>query len=261
VSGANALGDLERKVLHLLKQANKPLLSNEIQAQLGVSIYELAQALFTLYKEGKIRRVYTDAYDPARPFETIAWSAANKEISQREWPMELTPVVSVPSSFWDMRSKLLGSYEVIDLFDAYSHVIEVAEHELKIACPFIDSYGLFPIINKLRRSPNLRVRIITELDKSEELTFIIDRMKKMNVQVADSALFKHVGEGRSVKVAGSHLKMVIADQKAALVGTFNFSRYHYMVNFDIGFLITNSTIVRFLSHVFDSIWEVSRRIF
>jgi len=250
----------ERIVLSFLRRAKKPLTLKEIQEGTGMNTETLVRALLRLYSQRKVKKKYTCSYDPARPFDTAAWYVADQEeqvkASDLKW---LVPIISVPAQLWRESVEILTEYSAMDLFDAYSLVVESAKQELKIACPVMDSYGILPVINRVKKNPRLKVRIIAELDKSIELVRALPTFKEVGIEVADPSAFSSVS-GRRVKVRGVHAKIAVGDERLALVGTFNFSRHHYTVNFDVGFLIEHPRVISFLSSLFEKMWNVSKKV-
>jgi phosphatidylserine/phosphatidylglycerophosphate/cardiolipin synthase-like enzyme len=47
---------------------------------------------------------------------------------------------------------------------------------------------------------------------------------------------------------------VVIDDELAIVGTFNLTKYHLFVNYDIG-LVVRGPIVKYLSEIFDYLWD------
>ncbi|GEM_PF-4558822 len=252
---------IEKKIIAELKRAQKPVSSFELQQKLGVSPGMLSKALNNLYRSGIVNRVYTPLYDPTRPFDTVSWQLKIKGEAESEQEKvkeallkDFRLVMAVPISLYAKRAEILNKYGAVDFFDAYTYVIDSAEIELKIICPVVDAYGIFPIVNKITRSPNLTVRIITEMDKSRDLEYISDIVEPDRLVILDAHEATEVRSGLKRKMKGVHMKMIIADDKIALIGSFNFSKYHYLVNFDIGFLIYNDNVVKILSQIFEEIW-------
>jgi len=224
----------------------------------------LAKALYGLYSRGMLEKSYTDDFDPARPFDTATWSLKEKrawaersagvEYSRLE-EQKISIVLSFPISVEHAeRLRMLNRFKALDFNEVYETVVESAEKELKIACPVIDTYGISPILNKLRSSESLKVRIITEMSKSRELEYYVGVVGSERFKVLDASRTSSAGSIRR-KVSGVHVKMIVADDEIALVGSFNFARYHYLVNFDLGFLINDRKTVRTLSDYFEYLWS------
>ena len=259
---SNEVEEVERKILQLLSSERKPLTTEYICNKLNISKSIASSALYRLLKRGAVRRVYTESYDPTRPFDTAAWIIDEKalvaeKLSRAEERVELKYakfVLSIPLSMLNLRTDLLNKYEALDLHDAYTHVIEMAKHELKIMCPIIDAYALYPLVTKMLNSKELRIRILTELNKSKDVLYLLESLESRNIEVRDVARTVRY-EGYERKVFGIHAKLVIADNEVALVGSFNLSRHHYLVNFDIGFLIYDAFVVNKLSSIFDELWN------
>jgi len=261
---SDELLSLKNKILEVLRQFKSPVSSELLRQQLNVDIVLLSKVLFEMYREGIIDRIYTEDYDPTRPFDTVSWRIKSEKAKlkgiEHERSVDISVqnfrlVLSIPMSLHMERAELLNKYNAIDFFDAYTHVINLAENELKMVCPIIDAYGIFPIINRLTRTSSLKVRILTELDKSKDLEYVTDIVKPSRLLIADASSVIETKKGFMRKIRGVHMKMIVADNKVALVGSFNFSKYHYMVNFDIGFLIYDLPVIELLSNVFEGVWE------
>ncbi len=258
------LEDVKKKILEVLASEGRALSSAEIMQKTGFPSYILSSALFELLKENAVRKVYDSDYDPTRAFDTAKWMLLLKagEPSSDEEPAEhqkdsdnMKLVLSVPLSLLSIKNNLLNSSNALDFSDAYIHVVEAAEEEIRIMCPVIDSYGMFPIMTKIANSSRIKVKVITELEKSRELSYFMDVADRSRLLVADALRKKGDGHERSRKIGGVHSKMIIADRKIALIGSFNFSKYHYLTNFDIGFLIYNRNLVEKLLRIFEEIWS------
>jgi len=254
---------IKTKVMKILEAARAPITSRDLLQRTAVSPSALSLALSKLYKEGAVRRIYTEEYDPTRPFDTVSWVLAEKGKSGVKTEAEDTSpiedriklVMSIPLSMHATKTQLLNSFNAVDFLDAYVHVIELAQNELRIMCPVIDAYGIFPIMSKITKNPTLTVRTITELSKSKDLLYLLDIVDRNRFQVADAFRATKINNNQTRKISGVHTKMIVADDEAALVGSFNFSRHHYLVNFDLGFLIYDRDMVKVLSRLFDDLWS------
>lgn len=256
------IDEIEERIIQLLRKERRPLTTEQICSKLNIPKIVASSALYKLLKKGLIKRIYTDSYDPTRPFDTASWIAEEKEVTAEE-PRRVEEevafryarlVLSVPLSMLNLRTDLLNKYEALDLHDAYTYIIEIAKRELKVMCPIIDAYALYPLVTKMLNSKELRVRILTELGKSRDVLYLLETLKSRNIEIRDVARTAKYGDYER-KTFGIHAKLVIADNEVALVGSFNLSRHHYLVNFDIGFLIYDKFIVSRLSLIFDELWD------
>jgi len=59
---------------------------------------------------------------------------------------------------------------------------------------------------------------------------------------------------KPIKVRGIHAKFVVIDDELAIVGTFNLTKYHLFVNYDIG-LVVKGPIVKYLSEIYNYLWD------
>lgn len=292
---------IQKKILRTLKDAKRPLKSSELATVLQVEPPLILKALLDLQKKGIVKRVYTSDYDYNRPFDTVSWTIQDSKKADNflnfnvspEFPFEkhafsstfeetiegegFRLVLSLPLNMHRKRGEILNLYNAIDFFDAYREVIESAEKVIKIMSPFIDAYSLYPIVDKLSKYTFLSVHILTEKDnlsKEYDLVHLLTVMKEggMNIKVrdakivAESEIMEDVKEilgreSKNYKISGIHAKLIIADTSVALVGSFNLTRFHYLSNFDIGFLIYDKYMIKKLSNLFEKMWENGRPIF
>jgi len=256
--------EAEEKILSLLRKEMRPLTTDYIYNKVNIPKFIASSALYSLLKKGLIKRVYTDSYDPTRPFDTASWIATEGEFEAKESQgtkaesaaRHIRLVLSVPLSMISQRATLLNKYEALDLHDAYMHVIEIAKRELKIMSPIIDAYAFYPLVTKILNSRELNIKILTELKKSRDLPYLLGPLKSGNasIEVRDVARSMKY-EGYEMKAFGIHAKLIIADNEMALIGSFNLSRHHYLVDFDIGFLISDPETVAELSSIFNALWD------
>jgi len=263
--------NVKKKIVEALRAKNGPASIYELQSEVNEDFPFLVRGIFELYREGVIERVYSEDFDPTRPFDTAMWilrcerigaeknqkipSKSMEVLSSESTTRDFRLVLSIPLTLHAHRAALLNKYSAMDIFDAFEYIVNLAEDELKIICPFLDAYGFFPVINKLHKSPSLKVRIITEIDKSREIEYFADVAGPGKIEVVDAQKIAETSQGGRRKIEGVHAKLAIADEQAALIGSFNFSRYHYLVNFDAGFLVHSKSIVRLLSDLFEELWR------
>jgi len=247
--------EIKRRIINVLHEKKEPLSTEQLIEILGVSKQDASRALFELLREGVIEKTYTEDYDPTRPFDTASWRLVKLIEDKRDtnyFSRYAHLVLAVPFTMHKQRAMFLNKYEAVDFFDAYSHVVNVAEKELRVMCPIIDEYSFFPLLNKIAKSSDIRIRILTELKKSEALVYLKEVTGGGQIEVLDVAIVEPT-TGR--KIFGIHAKLIIADSKVALLGTFNLSRYHYLVNLDLGFLIHETSTVKKLVMLFDELWN------
>lgn len=256
------INEIRDKVIRLLRREKRPLTTEYICNKLNLPKSLASLILYNLLEEGAIKRVYTDAYDPVRPFDTASWILKEETYISKEGAEErkktgfrrIQLVLSVPLTMLSLRSSLLNRYDALDLHDAYSHIIEIAKRELKIMCPIIDAYALYPLVTKIIGSKELRIRILTEISKSRDVLYLLDSLKTRSIEVRDIArVIRYKNYER--KAFGIHAKLIIADNEVVLIGSFNLSRHHYLVNFDIGFIVHDKAIASKLSSLFDELWS------
>lgn len=253
---------VSRKIVELLSEEKRPLTTEYICLKLNIAKSLASSALYKLLREGIVERVYTETYDPTQPFDTAMW-VLKEGVKQAEGAIKPAEgieskhtklVLSMPLSMHSLRADLLNRFEALDLHDAYTHVIEMARQELKIMCPVIDAYALYPLISKILSSKGLKIRVLTEIGKSRDVMHLLESLGSKSIEVKNAEKTVRY-EGYERKAFGIHAKLVIADNEVALIGSFNLSRHHYLVNFDIGFLIYDQAVVNKLSLIFEEMWN------
>lgn len=252
------LKDVEKKILNLLASKAQPTSTEDLCAELKIPRDIASAALYSLLKDGLIKRVYTESYDPTRPFDTVSWTLEEKALGGlRETPFslerEITLVMSKPFRISDLMTHMLNSYRAVELHEAYNYVIESAKHEIWIMSPVMDVYSLYPLMSKVSKTKDIRIRVLTEFSKSSDFVHATSVRELRNIEVKNAEKFFDQSSRR--KAFGIHAKMVIADVSVALVGTFNLHWIHYVVNFDIGFLIHNKQVIERLRAIFDELWR------
>jgi len=255
---------LEDQVVEALRRARGPVTSKDLLRRINCDEYELARVLLKLSSEGVVERVYTREYDSLQPFYTSSWRlsatpAQTERSYERGSPQaKIQLVASVPVAL--NREDLLNKYGLVDFSDAYISLVEIAERELKIACPYIDEFGISSLITKMRKSTSLVVHILTELSKSPILSYYLKLFADRLLVKDFSKILPSSEGGRSTKLLGLHTKLLIADDSVALLGSFNLSKYHWLVNFDLGVLLHDSAVVSRLSALFEELWSLAGSI-
>jgi len=108
---------------------------------------------------------------------------AKEEIEEIKKLMYTKIVLSIPLSMLSLRTNLLNKYEALELHDAYTHVIEMAKRELKIMCPIIDAYALYPLVTKMLSSKELKIKILTELGKSKDIIYLLESLEGRSIEI------------------------------------------------------------------------------
>jgi phosphatidylserine/phosphatidylglycerophosphate/cardiolipin synthase-like enzyme len=137
------------------------------------------------------------------------------------------------------------------LIDALKAYICGAKREIKIAMPYIgDFLGLLlqECADKLR---NVKIRVMTESESAGDVEPLKGYLPMLQAIYATD--YSRAAD-KPIKVRGIHAKFVVIDDELAIVGTFNLTKYHLFVNYDIG-LVVRGPIVKYLSEIFDYLWD------
>lgn len=138
---------------------------------------------------------------------------------------------------------------IVTFPEALDRLIRTASRELRIMCPFFDRYGVELLRqreNDLLRLTSIKV-IADRYDRAEEMRELAATLRNMEIRYAAR------GGSGGRKMAGLHAKVYIADDKAAIVGSFNLTAAHLHHNLDVGILLEGG-IVPTLVGLFDQLW-------
>lgn len=237
----------EEKVVRFLKERGKAC-TLELVNEMDLSWVEALNTLSRLERGGLIRRV--EVLDPTKPLATAVWEAKEKEKAEQSKVEELGTVVGLilnPPLLRDLKNTPPAS---MGLLDSLSYIVNSTSSELRISMPYVG--GLISTLftqhlQELRKLKTLRVITEETQDNKRSLEPLSLFLPNLRVRYATRRI-------NGIKVAGAHLKLIIADDKMAIVGTFNLTQAHLLVNYDIGLLVRGN-IVRHLCLVFDTIWD------
>ena len=226
---------------------------------LSLSIYELYRILIKLESRRIIKRHYDAVFDPLRPAETVKWLLAGerapRQRKEAEAPTQVEIVVTAPPSKPRL-SGILNKYGIRAFAEVMEELVLSARKELRIICPFIDSF----LATLLIKSSDIiegrvKVRIISEQRDSttfRTLSYLNRTLKSVEVKFADE--YVQLSQGPR-KVFGVHAKALSADDERLVIGSFNLSLPHLMVDFDVGLLVAGP-VVRLFNKIFDELWSL-----
>jgi len=227
-------------------------LASELRADQNVIVLALLQ----LAKQGLVYRDDSTTIDYTKPLLTSKWCITSKPAqapTQPEAPKMLGEVVDLVLStrlYKDLDGWLTGK-DFPGLIDALKAYICSARREIKIAMPYIgDFLGLLlqECADKLR---NVKIRVMTESESAGDVEPLKAYLPMLQAVYATD--YSRAAD-KPIKVRGIHAKFVVIDDELAIVGTFNLTKYHLFVNYDIG-LVVRGPIVKYLSDIFDYLWD------
>lgn len=256
--------DLRKSILEILR--NRAMHLEDIVRELrlreqNISISEIVNALQDLKNRDLIEQIRNKNFSPARPITTSLWKAKNI-------PHSLPPIKKPAAASEDESVVLSASTPLLNLMDskkslipildAVSMVIISAEHRLYIATPYVDA-TLSTMVTlhyqKLSQLDYIRVLV----DVSEKNISLLERLKTIlpNLEYKVLGEYKQVS-GTKAKVMGLHLKAVVADEKVALIGTFNFKEHHITANYDLALIVRGQT-AKDLWNILDTLWNSANK--
>lgn len=252
--------NMDSEVLSMCKKIDGAT-PNDIARHLGISPADVAMLLLRLQKQGKIMPKYDEKYDVSRPFETIKWVTLEdptygNEPIQKKMAEGYTLLMTIPQYVQATCGKFMDEARAIDFWSFYDGSIQSATDDVKIICPFIDDFSLYPIASRLKSSPALKLRIITEEETYNKISQTLRVFPKAEMRTF--SYFESSKQGYSTKLAGIHMKTIIIDKQVAIVGSFNLTKSHLYKNIDVGFAFPDAPTIKRFEDLFECIWEVAR---
>ena len=239
----------------------EPLLKN-------VPRHKILDFILHLWKKGMLEKIQHEDYLDEKPITSAMWAIKRpkREILRfvsKEDAREpaLWLVVSTPPPLPRLsKLKMLieGFEETLSVDEAIDRLMQMAENELRIACPYYDAYFETLLYRFREKISKLDVRILVERANApliRALTYY-----PHNVKVREFSLYKKLEEGRFIKIYGEHAKIIIADDREALIGSMNLTAIHLSCNLDIGILIGNQPTIRKIIQIFDTAWAVAKNL-
>lgn len=243
--------DILDKITALLKE--RGCLSAEIiREKLGYSWRDVINALM----DGERRNLFErrEPLDITKPVETALWCLKaeehEKDVETQQqcgWGY-IESLILTPPLIYDLR-RLPPGY--IGLMDFLKNYFCGAKKELRIMVPYLERLLEYAFSNCLREVSDLKIRIITEEEENNLRT--IELAKKFLKQLEVRFVTKVIN-GRKYK--GTHAKLFIIDNEVAVIGTFNITRAHLLVDYDLGVAI-RGPLVNYLIDIFDQIWNIT----
>lgn len=221
----------------------------EIVRETGLSWSEVIKVLTALEGKGVVSRA--EVLDLTKPIATAVWEVraqAAPEPAEGEGIGSVVGLILNPPLLRDLETLPPAS---MGLLDSLSYAVSSASKSLRIAMPYVGDLmsTLFAQhVQDLRRLSLLRV--IAEDDWRNRQALEPLKLFLPNLEVRYATRRAPGG----VKVAGAHLKIIVADEELAIVGTFNLTQAHLLVNYDVG-VILKGGVVRYLTAIFDAIWN------
>jgi len=234
------------KVLEYIRQRGRaPTL--EIVKDTGLSWTEVADALASLEGSGVVEKA--GLIDPTKPLSTTVWVLRPARIP-RALEGGIGTVASLVLNPPLLRDLGRAPPASMGLMDSLNYIVQAASEALRIMMPYIGDLMSALFAQHLESLRGLRsIKVIVEDGTRNRQALEPLKLYLPNMQ----ALYATKRSG-GVKVAGAHAKLIIADEKVALVGTFNLTQAHLLVNYDVGLLVKGS-VVSYLSEIYDALWN------
>ena len=179
---------------------------------------------------------------PKIPLAEVEWKEAllNQKIERTK------PHFIHTSPIFDQRM------HVKDIYVKIGEMLNSAETEIKILSLYIDMM-YDDIINLAENNPDLSIKIITRPSK--------DNNKGMRVKIGKNALdlLKIATRGDLKTNEILHARMIIADDKEALISSADLTRDQLMDEFNSGIWVRDKETVKRATEFFDNIWEESKK--
>jgi phosphatidylserine/phosphatidylglycerophosphate/cardiolipin synthase-like enzyme len=252
--------NLPKRIIAVLQQ-NPSLRIEEVSARLSrnyginVKLSELIDALIALEKEEVVRKIRDEEFDPYKPLTTIKWQLTRPEILPVETlqpPLEEAWIVTsrpIYSPLWASLDKILKESKTLTTEEAVHKLILDSENTLRVACPYYDEIFasiLYKAADRVSRLSEVRILY-------EEENPVLFKIKGLLSNISVKSLIRREPV-KGLKYVGMHAKLLIADDKEALLGSFNLRAQNIYYNFEVGLLLKGE-LARKLKDLYDAVWD------
>lgn len=235
-------------ILRVLREKGGCAYALEVKEGAGISWRDFVEEITALESQGLIKKRDPPA-DLTKPIATTKWCVSEQAGASVE-SMELGTVVSLILNPPVLRILRIPPQGSIGLVDSLQGFVCSASKSLRIMMPYLGDFVSLLFLSCADKLKGLNyMRIITEhIQKNYAL---LERLKRFfpNLEVAYATK-----EAGGVKLEGAHAKLIIIDEDYALIGTFNLTDAHLLINYDVG-VIVKGEVVRILADVFDKLWD------
>ncbi|MBC7076804.1 MAG: hypothetical protein H5T92_00605, partial [Synergistales bacterium] len=121
---------------------------------------------------------------------------------------------------------------------------------------YIDDFASYPLVEALRENSDLRIRVVTETGSLSKIQRILNIYSG---RVEARAIGESSNTVSGFKTLGVHMKVVVVDRKAVMVGSFNLTQTHLHVNFDVCFIFHDTGTIEKFVRIFDWLWSYAGR--
>lgn len=252
--------NLPNHILAVLRQ-NQSLRIEELSTRLSqnyginVKLSELIDTLIVLEKEEVVRKVRDEEFDSYKPLTTTKWELTRPEVLPVENPQptseEIWIVTSRPiySPLWESLNKILKESKTLTTEEAIHKLVLESENTLRVACPYYDEIFASILYKAADRISSLaEVRILYE-----EESPVLLKLKELLSNISVKSLIRREPV-KGFKYVGMHAKLLIADDKEALLGSFNLRAQNIYYNFEVGILLKGE-LARRLKNLYDAVWD------
>ncbi|MEM2483034.1 MAG: phospholipase D-like domain-containing protein [Candidatus Nezhaarchaeales archaeon] len=235
-------------ILRVLKEKGGCAYALEVKEATGIPWRDLVEEITALESQNLIKK-QGPPVDLTKPIATTKWCISEKTEESLE-SIEMGTVVSLILNPPVLRILRIPPQGSIGLVDSLQGFVCSASKNLRIMMPYLGDFVSLLFLNCADRLKGLScMRIITERIQNNYV--LLERLKRFfpNLEVAYATK-----EAGGVKVEGAHAKLIIIDEDYALIGTFNLTEAHLLVNYDVGVMVKGK-VVKILADVFDKLWD------
>lgn len=243
--------NLQQLIISKLSELGGCAYVRDLARELNADPNDIALTLGALAKQGLVYRDEKSTLDFTRPLLTSKWclKSALKQVTSTAAPTlgEVIEVILSPPLIRDLTNWSKDT-PIVGLLDSLHIYLCNAKHSVKIAMPFIgDILGVLTMecINSIK---DVEFKVIAEDSSRRDIEILRGTIPKLSVLYAT----KRAKDGTKVK--GIHAKFIIIDDEVAIIGTFNLTKYHLFVNYDLG-IVVKGPIVKFLNDLFEHMWK------
>lgn len=155
-------------------------------------------------------------------------------------------VMSIPPQY---QETFLGDHPEISLTaDALKNILSQAKSTIRIFCPYIDA-SITSLLENV--NDDVSIKIVTTIINKQKRNQYLERIrssKKLFVRYMKK-------EESGIQIYQIHAKLVLIDDKFALVGSSNMTETSIYYNLELGVLLSDKYFVETLIEIFDDIYE------
>jgi len=242
---------IHQTILEILKARGGCAYALDVKEEARISWQELVKALAELEIAGLAYRK-GEPLDVTKPTATTLWCL--REVKGTLDRVAVGDVIGIVVSPAIVRRINRVLPMIVGLSEFLEEFVCSARENMRVIMPYLSGLAGYLFAKCLGSLKRLKfIRLITE--ENEGNIYTLERLKEYlsNLEVIYATRYIE-RKGVKVKVEGAHAKVIVVDEKYAMIGTFNLTEVHLLTNYDIGVLITGEAVTA-ITRIFDTLWE------